>query len=111
MPPTNGVCQHPSHSEAGSRIAGVLGPKPKIEQDYETDPQSLGNPCHASMLRAKPAEILDLVGTGRTVEIIVDYAPAGTEPIAVVMPWAQYRELITMRDRAAAIFGGFQPGR
>ena len=109
MQSTNGCCGV-SHSEAGSRLAGLTG-KPEIKPDYETDPRTdFGSSCSTTYFRGNASEVLDLVGLGKTIAICVDLAP-DADPVAVTMPWADYRDLISMRAKIAAITGGMQPQR
>lgn len=112
MQAANGCCVPPStHDQAVARLVGVTIPKPpKGEPDpmpYATTEGAFAA-IDAGFYRNRPGEVLDLAVCGRTVEIGLDLAP-GSEPIAVLMPWCRYRELIDMRDRIAAITGGMQP--
>lgn len=109
MLPTNG-CHTVNHSEAGSRLADLLAAKPTIapESAYETDPRSsVRSTCGSGFFRSNPADVLDLAQTGRTIEVCLDFAD-GAAPIAVVMPWRDYAELIAMRDKIASITGSMQ---
>jgi hypothetical protein len=98
------------HSEclAANRLVGVMfEAPPTIEPEPKTDTSAPYNACDAGFLRTHPAEVLDLVQLGKTVEIRVDLAP-GADPIGVLMPWRDYEELRSMRARIAAITGGMQ---
>jgi hypothetical protein len=104
---TNGCCVH----SPAERLAGLIGgQKPTIEPDVVDQTALALSQCNTGYFRNQPAEVLDLVGLGRTIAICVDLDPTA-DPVAVVMPWGQYRELITMKDRIAAITGQMQPGR
>ena len=108
---TNGCCHAPSHTEAGSRIAGVLGPKPKIEPDNEagefTAPYGAEPTGRAGFYDSTRPRCSTWSVRERTVERS-KYAP--DDPIGVMtVMWSEYRDLMSMRDRIAAITGGFQP--
>ncbi len=105
---TNGCCAQAS--PRADRLAGVvlIGERPKIDPEANERVPTRYDSCDAGFFRLHPGEVLDLVHLGKSIEICPDLA-RDADPVAVLMPWAQYKELISMRDRAAAIFGGMQP--
>jgi hypothetical protein len=101
---SNGCCAH----TLADRLAGMTATlKPQIEpEEIAERPGSLVQ-CSTKFFRDCAPEVLDLVGIGRTVYVNLNLAP-DADAIAVVMPWAEYYELITMRDKIAGITGAMQ---
>lgn len=102
----NGCCA----TQRTDRLASFAGDRTETKSDaeaaYEATPATY-NACDSDLLRTKPGAVLDLVQTGRTVEIYAGLAP-NRDPIAVMLPWSEYSGLIAMRDKIHAITGGMQ---
>lgn len=93
-------------AQASERLATLLPLAPEeAEQDPYVAPKVT---CSTDFFRQRGACLLDLVALGKTIEVALDLAPSAP-PVAVVVPWAWYAETIAMREKIAAITGGFQP--
>jgi antitoxin (DNA-binding transcriptional repressor) of toxin-antitoxin stability system len=107
----NGAATRAPHSEclAANRLVGVMFPPAPSLAPADLEPAGTGtyNACDAGFLRTHPAEVLDLVGAGKTVEIRVDLA-RDAAPIAVIMPWRDYEEFCSIRAKISAITGTMQ---
>ena len=92
-------------AQASDRPATLL---PLAPAEPDPDPYVASRvTCSTGFFRERGAEVLDLVGLGKTVEVALDLAPSAP-PIAAVVPWAQYEGMVAMRAKIAAITGGFQ---
>ena len=101
-------CQAPSHTEAGSRLVGLVGPVPIPATDPAADAYAAVKvTCTPSFFRDRAADVLDLVSLGKTIEVTLDLAPSAP-PIAVVVPWAEYCRFIDMRTKIESITGQMQ---
>jgi hypothetical protein len=92
-----------------ARLSEMLGPKPTIEPDRgdEPKPPEAKITCSTDFFRQDAARVLDFAYLGRRVEVCLDLAP-DADPIAVVMPWDEYRALMEMRDKIHSITGSMQ---
>jgi hypothetical protein len=92
-----------------NRTAGYLpGAMKTIDEPKHQGGQAVGVVANTGFFRDRPQDLFDLCAFGgKTVELYWDLGQpeATAKPTVVLMPGAEYLELIAMRDKIRAITG------